>query len=112
MLGSQTTDHGLRVTPLPIGRRLYTKFSTVLAAGAALLLVGCGGPPLDAAEATASFVESLERNRVVAETVEVELDDDGKVETLAVVILSEDDVAYEPAVRLACTEDVEAVAAG
>lgn len=83
-----------------------------LAAGAAFMLVGCGGEsPLDAAEATATFGECLDRNEVVYEDLEVELDADGKVETLAVAILSEGDVAYEPAIRLACTEEVEALVA-
>jgi hypothetical protein len=43
--------------------------------------------------------------------VNVELDDDGTVRTIALGILSEGDVAYEPTVRLACTEEVEAVLA-
>ncbi|HSJ36211.1 MAG TPA: hypothetical protein VLB85_14260 [Acidimicrobiia bacterium] len=91
---------------------MYKKFSMVLAAGAAFILVGCGGEtPLDAAEATARFAECLDRNEVVYENLEVELDADGTVGTISVGILSEGEVAYEPAIRLACTEEVELLAA-
>lgn len=91
---------------------MHKKLTMVLAAAAALMLVGCGDEPaLDAAEATAKFGECLDRNEVVYEGLEVELDADGSLASLAVQILSEGEVAYEPAVRLACTEEVEALAA-
>src|SRR5690606_6329833 len=96
---------------LQIGSRVHKKFSMVLAAGAAFILVGCGGEtPLDAAEATARFGECLDRNGVSYEDLEVEMDGDGTVGTISVGILSEGDVAYEPAIRLACTEEVETLA--
>lgn len=66
-----------------------------------------GSPPPDAAQATARFASCLERSGVVAEDVAVELDDDGTVRTISLVVLSEGDVAYEPTIRLACTEEVE-----
>lgn len=92
---------------------MHKKFSMVLAAGAALLLVGCSGEtPLDSAEATARFGECLDRNGVVYEDLEVELDADGTGWTISAGILSEGDVAYEPAIRLACTEELEALVTG
>jgi hypothetical protein len=84
-----------------------TAFLSVLALASAC----SGAPSPDPARATATFAECLERNGVVAEDVNVELNDDGTVRTIALGILSEGDVAYEPTVRLACTEEVEAVLA-
>lgn len=78
-----------------------------------VLASACSGAPTpDSAQATAQFAECLERNGVVAEDVEVELDDDGTVRTIALGVLSEGEVAYEPIVRLACTQEIEAVAIG
>lgn len=90
---------------------MQKKLSTVLAAGAVVMMVGCGEPAFDAAEATAKFGECLERNEVVYEDLDVELGTDGTLETLGVKILSEGDVAYEPVIRLACTAEVENLAA-
>ena len=91
---------------------MHKKLSMAMAAGAVVILAGCSGEtPLDAAEVTARFGECLDRNEVVYEGLELELDADGKIETLAVKILSEREAGYEPAVRLACTEEVEALAA-
>lgn len=81
-------------------------------AGATFMLVSCGGnSPLDAAEASARFGECLDRNGVTYQNLVVELDTDGTVGTISVTILSEGDVAYEPAIRLACTEELELLAA-
>lgn len=78
----------------------------VAGAAAILILAACELAP-DAASATTTFVECLERNGVVAEDVRVTLADDGSVEGIEARILEEADVAYEPAVRLACIEEVE-----
>jgi hypothetical protein len=58
-------------------------------------------------EATARFVDCLERNGIEADGVSVTLDADGGVATIEAQIVSEGDVAYEPAIRLACTAEVE-----
>lgn len=78
-----------------------------LAAIAALAasIVGCQG--LDSDEASRIFADCLERNGIEAEDVVVTMDGD-MVGEISVVILSEGDVAYEPALREACTEEVEA----
>ena len=75
-----------------------------------LLLIAvpsCGGSVLDDDEATAAFVQCLERNGVEARDVRVTLDSDGTVSGIEAVIISETGAAYEPAVRLACTQEVE-----
>ena len=82
-------------------RRLMTGAATAI-----LVLAACGLAP-DAASATTTFVECLERNGITAEDVSVTLADDGSVEGIEAVIVDEGDVAYEPAVRLACIEEVE-----
>jgi hypothetical protein len=70
---------------------------------------GCAGsPPPDEAAATARFAECVERHGIVADSVEVEINDDGTVGSIALGILSEGDIPYEPVVRLACTQEVEA----
>lgn len=85
-----------------------TVFLIVLAFASAC----AGSPPPDEAAATARFAECLERHGIVADGVEVDLNDDGTVGTIALGILSEGDVPYEPVVRLACTQEVEAFIAG
>lgn len=82
----------------------------VLLSVLALASACSGSPSPDSAGATARFVECLERNGVGAEDVEVELDEDGTVRTIALGILSEGEVAYEPTIRLACTTEAEAAA--
>ncbi|HEY5652437.1 MAG TPA: hypothetical protein VIW46_13405 [Acidimicrobiia bacterium] len=67
-------------------------------------IVGCRG--LDSDEASKIFADCLERNGVEAEDVVVTMDGD-TVGEISVAILSERDVAYEPALREACTEEVE-----
>lgn len=78
-----------------------------LAAIAALaaFIVGC--QVLDTDEASKIFADCLERNGIEAEDVVVTMDGD-TVGEISVVILSEGAVAYEPALREACTEEVEA----
>ena len=67
-------------------------------------VVGCRG--LDSDEASKIFADCLERSGVEAEDVVVTMDGD-TVGEISVMILSEGDVAYEPALREACTEEVE-----
>ncbi len=71
-----------------------------------LTLTSCTTAP-DDDEATSTFADCLERNGVEAESVEVTLNSDGSVASISANILSEGDVAYEPIIRLACTEEVE-----
>ncbi|HSJ27211.1 MAG TPA: hypothetical protein VLB67_03310 [Acidimicrobiia bacterium] len=71
---------------------------------AALALTGCQNAPRDV---SADFDDCLTRHGVVTQDVEATLGSDGTIETLSVVIVSEGDVAYEPALRLACTAEVE-----
>ena len=78
----------------------------VTGAAAILILAACELAP-DASSATTTFVECLERNEIVAEDVNVTLADDGSVEGVEAVIVDEGEAAYEPAVRLACIEEVE-----
>jgi hypothetical protein len=60
-------------------------------------------PTADLADPTSIFVDCLERNGVVAQDVEVTLDADSSVASIGA--RQEGDVAYEPSVRLACTEE-------
>ena len=78
----------------------------MLLAASVLVTAACSSTP-DSEEATEIFAECLQRNGVVVDALEVTLDVDGSVSDISVTILSEDDVAYEPVVRLACTEEVE-----
>jgi hypothetical protein len=71
----------------------------------AVVLVACTHP--DDGRASDVFAECLRRNDVVAEGVEVTLNSDGSVAEVSATIISEGGVTYEPAVRLACTEEVE-----
>jgi len=71
----------------------------------ALVLVSCGRP--DNGRALEVFADCLRRNGVEAEDVELTLNSDGSVAEVSVTIISEGGVAYEPAVRLACIEEVE-----
>lgn len=70
------------------------------------LTVGCPQVP-SSEDASNEFRACLERHGVVAESVEVRLGADGSIEALEARILSEGDTAYEPAVRLACTAEIE-----
>lgn len=70
----------------------------------AVSLAGCQG--LDSDEASGIFADCLERNGVEAQDVEVTMNA-GSVDGISLVILGEGDVAYEPTVRLLCTEEVE-----
>ncbi len=67
----------------------------------------CGDARLSDDEATAVFVECLERNGVEARDVRVTLNDDGTVGTIEALIVSEGNATYQPAVELACTQEVE-----
>jgi hypothetical protein len=72
-----------------------------------LLFAGCGTDPEDLADrATRIFQECLERNGVVATELRVTVSDDRLVEAVAAQIV-EGQSLYEPAVRLACIEEVE-----
>ncbi|HXV71421.1 MAG TPA: hypothetical protein VEB69_08470 [Acidimicrobiia bacterium] len=70
-----------------------------------LSLFACSPP--DSGRATEIFADCLQRNGVEAEDVEVVLNSDGSVGSISARIVSEGGVAYEPTVRLACTEEVE-----
>lgn len=91
--------------------RRFTLLAIALIALSAL--VACGdddAPNSDAPNseaATAQFVACLERNGVTAEAVTLTLNDDGTVGTIEAQILAESDAPYEPAVRLACTQEIE-----
>lgn len=78
------------------------KLLPVLALAVASL--GCTEP--DHAEATEAFRECLQRHGVEAESLSVRVDGNGQIESIELTILSEGDVAYEPAIRLACTDEV------
>lgn len=79
----------------------------VVLTSTSLMLASCGGPP-DDAEATRVFTECLSRNGIEAERVEVTMGSEGHVEEISLAITSEGSVAYDPTVRLICTEEVEA----
>jgi hypothetical protein len=70
------------------------------------LLGACQSVP-NSDEASATFADCLQRNGITVENATVSMGSDGTIEGISVVILSEGDVAYEPTVRLACTEEVE-----
>lgn len=74
---------------------------------ALVAVVACGNSRLDDDEATAVFVQCLERNGVEARDVRVTLNEDGTVSSIAALIVSEANAKYEPAVQLACTQEVE-----
>ena len=71
-----------------------------------LALASCSEVP-DSQRATEIFADCLERNSVEVQDVEVTLNEDGSVGTISATIVSEGDVAYEPTIRMACTEEVE-----
>jgi hypothetical protein len=85
-----------------IRRATGTALAIVLVA-----LAACGNGEPDNDAATTAFVECLERNGVDARDVRVTLDEDGSVSGIEAVILNESGSPYEPAVRLACTQEVE-----
>lgn len=70
----------------------------------AVSLVACQG--LDSEEASRIFADCLQRNGVEAEDLVVTMDGDTVAE-ISLLILSEGNVAYEPALREACTDEVE-----
>lgn len=74
---------------------------------ALVTVAACGDARLNDDEATAIFVECLERNGVEARDVRVTLNDDGTVGTIEALIVSEANAEYQPAVQLACTQEVE-----
>jgi hypothetical protein len=69
-----------------------------------LSVVSCRS--LDSDEASAIFASCLERSGVQAEDVVVTMDGNS-ISEISLLILSEGDVPYEPAVRLSCTDEVE-----
>lgn len=71
-----------------------------------LVLASCSDVP-DSQRATETFADCLQRNGVEAQDVAVTLSADGSVGGISATILSEGDVPYEPAIRLACTEEVD-----
>lgn len=81
--------------------------SRLLLIAVALVTAACEPSP-DAERATTTFVECLERNGVIADDVSVTLTRDGRIEGIEATIIEEADVPYEPTVRLACTQEVEA----
>lgn len=72
-----------------------------------VLLVGACQSAPSSDEATAVFADCLQRNGITAENVEVTMGSDGVIEGISAVIISEGDVAFEPTLREACTEEVE-----
>jgi len=70
------------------------------------VLASCADVP-DSGRATEVFADCLERNGVEVQDLEVTLDADGSVGSISATIISEREVAYEPTVRMACTEEVE-----
>ena len=83
---------------------MITRLSTILFF---VLLVGACQSAPSSDEATATFADCLQRNGITAEDVAVTMGSDGVIEGIAAVIISEGDVAYEPTLREACTEEVE-----
>lgn len=71
-----------------------------------LVLASCSDVP-DSGRATEIFADCLERNDVEVQDLEVTLNADGSVGSISATIMNEGAVPYEPAVRMACTEDVE-----
>lgn len=84
---------------------MFTKLRSIMVLMALVFaLVSCQG--LDSDQATAIFADCLRRNGVEAQDVVVTMSGDS-VEGISVVIISEGNVPYEPALREACTEEVE-----
>lgn len=97
MAGSDNVRN-MKTKSIPVVILILTCFSLVLGS--------CSESP-DSETATETFAACLERNGIDVEDLEVSLNADGSVATIAATILSEGDVPYEPTVRLACTEEVE-----
>lgn len=96
------------VTRRPIRRAAAASLMMALALG-----TGCSsGPTPDlkalSGRAVSLFQDCFSRNHVQAEKVEVEVAADGHVRTLSAQIVAEGTVPFEPQVRLACTQEVEA----
>lgn len=70
------------------------------------VLASCSDVP-DSGRATEVFADCLERNGIEVQDLEVTLNTDGSVGSISATIISEGEVAYEPTVRIACTEEVE-----
>lgn len=83
---------------------MHPRFSLLILA---IFVVSCQAGP-SSEDATATFADCLERNGIVAEDVQVTVGDDGAIEGIEARILEEGAAAYEPAIRLACTAEVEA----
>lgn len=92
-----------RVDHVRIVDGTFRKFG--LAIALSLSLFACSPP--DSGRAAEIFADCLQRNGVEAENVEVILNSDGTVGSISARIVSEGGVAYEPTIRLACTEEVE-----
>lgn len=86
---------------------MRTPRTRLILTAAALIITSACSNNLDADEATAIFSDCLARNGIEAGNVDITLDSSGTIDSLSVVVLGEGDVAYEPTIRLACTEEVE-----
>lgn len=71
-----------------------------------LLLASCTEVP-DSEKATGIFADCLQRNGVEVENLELTLNEDGTVAAVSARIVGEEEVPYEPTVRLACIEEVD-----
>ncbi len=99
------------VTLPPI--RLSSSTAVAILVMVLALATGCTTTPTPDPEALSNravtlFQDCFSRNHVQAENVKVEVSADGHVRTLSAQIVGEGDVAFEPQVRLACTQEVEA----
>jgi len=86
------------------GRHIWAVISFLVCSS--LVLVSCSDIP-DSRRATDIFADCLQRNGVEVQDLEVTLNADSSVGSISATIVSEDDVPYEPTVRMACTEEVE-----
>lgn len=80
--------------------------ATLLLLLCAVFVASCSRTP-DSQRATEIFADCLQRNGVEAQNLQVTVDADGSVGGISLTIVSEGDTPYEPAVRLACTQEVE-----
>ena len=72
----------------------------------ALTIASVGCNQLDHDGATEAFRDCLQRNGVEVERLNVRVDGIGQIESIELTVLTEGAVAYEPTIRLACTEEV------
>lgn len=86
----------------------YRALMLITTVALVIVATGCTDDQnVDTEQATSVFIECLDRNGIEARDVRITLNEDGTVATIEAEILNEADVAYEPAVRIGCTQEVE-----